>query len=267
MDPSPVSPPVALTIAGSDCSAGAGLQADLKTFGALGVYGLTAVTCVVAEVPGRVETIHPLPAELVAEQVRLLFQAFPVGAVKTGMLPGVEIIGAVASELDRLESPPPLVVDPVMVATSGDRLVSQEAVDACRTLLFPRAVLLTPNVDELQVLTGREVADAASLRTAAVFLSEMHGCAVLAKGGHLRGEEALDLLVQGREVTEMRSFHIGGVKTHGTGCTISAAVAAALARGRDLPAAVREAKHFVTQSIQRICRWKNIDALNHPPLK
>jgi len=255
-------PPVALTIAGSDNSAGAGAQADLKTFMALGVYGLTAITCVVAEVPGKVSAIHPIPGPVVAEQIRLSLAAFPVAAVKTGMLYSTEIVGIAADLLAGTTAP--LVIDPVMVATSGAPLLQPEAIEIYRQRLFPRATLVTPNMDEVAVLTGRPVRTLEDMREAGSGLAAQYGSAWLLKGGHLGGDEATDLLfhADGR-VSEFRSERVHGVATHGTGCTTSAAIAAGLAHGLGLEEAVARAKAFVTEAIRRHHRWGGVHALNH----
>lgn len=259
--------PAALTIAGSDCSSGAGLQADLKTFTAHGVYGLTAVTCVVAEVPGKVTRIQAVETDVLAEQLRLLLGAFPVAAVKTGMLYSREIIEAVAEALAALKQRPALVVDPVMVATSGDPLLQRDAVEAYERLLFPVATLITPNMDEAAVLLGRKITRPEHLHSAADVLRAKYGCAVLLKGGHLRGREAIDVLRDDRGFAEMRAPFVPGVSTHGTGCTFSAAIAAALACGKPLREAVRSGKRYVTRAIAQSFRWgrgaARVDALNH----
>jgi len=260
--PDDTPPPVVLTIAGSDNSAGAGAQADLKTFSALGVYGLTAITCVVAEVPGKVSAIHAIPAEVVAEQIRLCLAAFPVAAVKTGMLYSTEIVERVCDLLDAATMP--LVVDPVMVATSGDSLLRTEAVELYRQRLFRRATIVTPNMDEAAVLTRRPVRTLAEMREAGAELAARHGCAWLLKGGHLGGEEATDLLFHADgTVSELRGERVAGVSTHGTGCTTSAAIAAGLAHGLGLADAVAQAKRFVTGAIRHHHRWGGIHALNH----
>jgi len=252
---------VALTIAGSDNSAGAGAQADLKTFTAQGVYGLTAITCVVAEVPGKVSAIHPVPAAVVAEQIRLSLAAFPVAAVKTGMLYSTEIVETVSEMME--QNSIPLVVDPVMVATSGASLLRPEAVELYRKRLFPRATVVTPNMDEAAVLTGREVRSVEQMREAGAELAGKYRCAWLLKGGHLSGE-AIDLLffADGR-VAEFSSERVKNVATHGTGCTTSAAIAAGLAKGLELEEAVARAKQFVTEAIRTHFRWGNVHALNH----
>lgn len=263
--------PVVLTIAGSDNSAGAGAQADLKTISALGGYGVTAITCVVAEVPGKVSAIQPVNCEIVAEQIRLLFEAFPVAAVKTGMLYSHEIVETVCTTLRdcfaKCAGKPLLVVDPVMVATSGDPLLRQDAVATYREKLIPMARLITPNTDEVATLLGKRVDDLDSMRAAGLRLSQEFGCAVLAKGGHFRTEQATDYLVDGGAVSEFVAPFVPGVATHGTGCTYSAAIATGLAKGLPLIESVGEAKRFVTRSIVDFLRWKSggeeVHALHH----
>lgn len=259
--------PAALTIAGSDCSSGAGLQADLKTFTAHGVYGLTAVTCVVAEVPGKVTRIQAVDTDILAEQLRLLLGAFPVAAVKTGMLYSREIIESVAAAFGQLKQKPALVIDPVMVATSGDPLLQRDAVQAYERLLFPVATVITPNMDEAAVLLGKKITRAEHLHSAAEVLRARYGCAVLLKGGHLRGREAVDVLRDDRGFMELRAPFVPGVSTHGTGCTFSAAIAAGLACGKPLREAVRRGKRYVTRAIAQSFRWGRgagrVEALNH----
>jgi hydroxymethylpyrimidine/phosphomethylpyrimidine kinase len=216
----------------------------------------------VAEVPGRVSAIHPIPVSVVAEQIRLCLSAFPVGAVKTGMLYSTEIVERVCDLLEGTAMP--LVVDPVMVATSGASLLQAEAVEMYRTRLFPRASVITPNMDEVAVLTGRPVRGLGDMREAGAALVERYATAWLLKGGHLEGQEAIDLLfhADGR-VSEFRSERVHGVSTHGTGCTTSAAIAAGLAQGLGLDEAVARAKGFVTGAIRDYYRWGGIHALNH----
>ncbi len=258
--------PVALTIAGSDCSAGAGLQADLKTFGALGVFGLTAVTCVVAEVPGKVTRIDGVDPENVREQIDLCLAHFPVGAIKTGMLYSPEVVESVASVLEQFAHIP-LVVDPVMIATSGDPLLQPAAVATYRARLFPRATLVTPNMAEAAALTGRPVGNLAEMRVAGEELAREFGTRFLLKGGHLHGEVATDLLFDAGAVAEFSAPFVAGVSTHGTGCTYSAAIAARLARGDDLLEAIRRAKDFVSRAIKQHFVWPSslgeIHAMNH----
>ena len=260
--------PVALTIAGSDSSAGAGVQADLKTFSALGVYGLTAVSCVVAEIPGKVSRIEPVSAALVREQINVLAESFPIAAIKTGLLYSREIIKAVARAIvdfrgDRI----PLIVDPVMIATSGDRLLEPPAVEAYETELFPLAALITPNLDEAAWLLETKIKDRQSMEKAVRVLAKKYRVSVLLKGGHLTGRTAVDLLFAGNKLTEFSAPFVRGVATHGTGCTFSAAITASLASGLSLEDAICRAKKFVTQSIRGRFRWasrgKTLDALNH----
>ena len=262
--------PVALTIAGSDSSAGAGIQADLKTFSALGVYGLNAVTCVVAEIPGKVSRIEPLPPDLVREQIEVLGRNFPIAAIKTGLLGSAKIVSSVAQAIVDLLPRVPLVVDPVFVATTGDVLIEPHAIELYEKALFPRATLVTPNLSEAARLIGATITDRKSMERAARALSQKYGTSILLKGGHLSGDHAVDLLVAGGELAEFSAPFVRGVATHGTGCTYSAAIAAGLASGLSLVDAVPRAKKFVTASIEQRFRWKsqsgdNLDALNHRP--
>ena len=254
---------VALTIAGSDCSAGAGLQADLKTFSALGVFGLTAVTCVVAEVPGKVTRIDAVYARNVREQIALCLKNFPVGAIKTGLLYSAEIVSTVAAVLKESASGIPLVVDPVMIATSGDVLLQPEAIELYRKELFPRATVVTPNLAEASALSGNPVRNLQEMRKVGEALAQKFNTRFLVKGGHLTGERAVDLLSGGPEVMEFAAPFVAGVSTHGTGCTYSAAIAAGLALGQSLEEAVGRGKEFVTGAIRNHFAWKEIQALNH----
>jgi len=253
--------PVALTVAGSDNSCGAGAQADLKTFTANGCYGLTAVTCVVSEVPGRVEGIQAVSARLVASQIALSLEAFPVGAAKTGMLFSASIVNAVVNAFRGTGFP--LVVDPVMVASSGDPLLQLPAIAAYKRRLFPMAALVTPNLDELSLLVGRDIRSLRGMKEAGVALSREFGCAVLLKGGHLAGKSAIDLLIHGDGCEEFSAPFVRGVSTHGTGCTYSAAITAGLARGLSLSESVGAAKRYVTAAISGTLRWGETQALDH----
>ena len=259
--------PVVLTIAGSDSSAGAGLQADLKTFSALGVYGLTAVTCVVAEVPGKVSRIQAVEAENLRAQIELLLGNFPVAAVKTGLLFSPENVALVAEIFAKDTAKIPLVLDPVMVATSGDALLQSEAVATYRARLFPLAALVTPNLAEAAALTDAPVRDLAEMRRAGEQLQREFGVPFLIKGGHLPGHRAIDLLFDGHGVTEFSAPRVAGVSTHGTGCTYSAAIVVGLAQGLALREAIRCAKEFVSRAIREHFSWPNkaekIQALNH----
>lgn len=244
------SPPIALSIAGSDCSAGAGIQADLKTFSALGVYGLTALTSVVAEVPGKVAAMRQLSADFVGEQVRILLEAFPVAAIKTGMLGSAEVVREIDSALD--SSPAPLVVDPVSIASTGDRLASDGFESALREFIENRATLVTPNRSEAEQLLGSPIENA---EAAAAELSGKLGCAVLLKGGHFEGRESIDWLAQNAETQPISTPRIEGLDVHGTGCVFSAAIAAKLALGEELAEAVRQARAFLNQALVGHHRW------------
>jgi hydroxymethylpyrimidine/phosphomethylpyrimidine kinase len=264
--------PVALTIAGSDSSAGAGIQADLKTFGAFGVYGLTAVTCIVAETPGLVSKIEAVSAEMLCAQIDVLLKGFPVAAMKTGLLLSGEIVAAVAQTLraHATRATSTLVIDPVMVATSGDLLLRDDAVEAYERELFPLAALITPNLDEAARLLGEPIDDLQAMRTAGERLTEKYRIPVLLKGGHLSGQNAIDLLFVAGNVVEFSAPFSRGIATHGTGCTYSAAITAGLASGLSLEGAVRRAKQFVTATIAQHLCWETsseapLHALNHSP--
>ena len=264
--------PVALTIAGSDSSAGAGIQADLKTFGALGVYGLTAITCIVAETPGLVSEIEAVSAEMVRAQMEVLLKSFPVAAIKTGLLFSGEIVSAVARTLraHATRATSTLVIDPVMVATSGDLLLRDDAVEAYEHELFPLAAVVTPNLDEAARLLGEPIGDLQAMRTAGARLTEKYRIPVLLKGGHLSGQNAIDLLFVAGNVVEFSAPFSRGIATHGTGCTYSAAIAAGLASGLSLEGSLRRAKKFVTATITQYLNWEtasgpSLHALNHSP--
>ncbi len=265
-------PPVALTIAGSDCSAGAGIQADLKTFSALGVYGLTTLTCVVAEIPGKVSCIEPVSSDLVREQIAILSRNFPIGAAKMGLLCTAEIVEAVARALLDLSADSakrfPLVVDPVIMATSGDRLLEPAAVEAYENEIFPLAALITPNLNEAALLLGTKIKGRQSMKKAATALANKYRVPILLKGGHLQGVNATDLLFHRGKLTELSAPFVRAVATHGTGCTYSAAITAGLAAGLSLENAIRRAKKFVTGAIAQRFRWtsasgKTLEALKH----
>ncbi len=251
--------PVALSIAGSDSSAGAGIQADLKTFFALGVYGLTAVTCIVAEIPGKVSRIEPASARIVREQIEVLAKNFQIAAIKTGLLCTAEIVSAIAKALRHIArtfaAQIPLVIDPIIVATSGDPLLEPAAIEAYARELFPLASLITPNLDEAEQLLGTKIKDQQSMHLAGKELEKRFGTAVLLKGGHLTGDRAVDLLFANGEVVEFSAPFVRGVATHGTGCTYSAAITAGLAKGLSLQEAITRAKKFVTDSIVRHFGW------------
>jgi hydroxymethylpyrimidine/phosphomethylpyrimidine kinase len=257
--------PVVLTIAGSDNSGGAGLQADLKTFTTLGVYGTTAVTCVVAEHPGRVLNITPIPPARVADQIRLVLEAFPVAAIKTGMLYSAEIIAAVSKAIHpALKQGVPLVVDPVMVASSGKVLMKKEAIRALKKFMA-QADLVTPNRDEAALLWGKPIKDLQTLNAAALDLvGEYRRPHFLLKGGHLRTDEAVDVLAypDGRS-REFAVKRIPNVDPHGTGCTYSAAIVAGLARNLTMTEAVVLGKIFITRALQSRFEIGPYQLLNH----
>jgi len=264
--------PVALSIAGSDSSAGAGIQADLKTFSALGVYGLTAVTCIVAEIPGKVSRIEPASTKIVRQQIEVLAKNFPIAAIKTGLLCSAEIISAVAEairDIDKTFAPGiPLVIDPVFVATSGDPLLKPAAIETYEKELFPLANLITPNLDEAERLLGTRIKNRQSMHRAGKKLEKKFGTAILLKGGHLVDDYAVDLLFADGKVVEFSAPFVRGVATHGTGCTYSAGITAGLAKGLSLEDAITQAKKFVTGAIARYLRWTSrfggtLQALRH----
>lgn len=261
--------PVVISIAGSDNSAGAGIQADLKTFTYFEVFGQTVVTCVVAEVPGRVSSIHPIDPKIIKEQLTLSLQYFPVRAVKTGMLYSAQIIRTVCDVIESLpaETRPYLVVDPVMVASSGDLLLEPDAITVYRERLIPLATLVTPNVDEATTLTNRTIRDLEELEHVARLLAEQYNVAFLVKGGHLDGTEATDVLVTGDRVKRYSAPFQVGPPTHGTGCTLSAAITANLAQGKSMEEAIRAGKDYISRAIAHSLTWKgsagNVTALKH----
>jgi hydroxymethylpyrimidine kinase/phosphomethylpyrimidine kinase len=241
---------VALTVAGSDSGGGAGIQADLKTFHALGVFGTCAITAITCQNPQRVSAVQAVRADIVGGQIDRVLEAFRVRGAKTGMLYNAVIIEAVAER--RL---PNLVVDPVMVATSGARLLKPSAVAALEFRLFPRAKLVTPNLIEAEILAGRPIRSLEELHTAAHTLAEKHGVPFLVKGGHMPGwKRAVDVLCEHGQCHEFSAPLIPGIVTHGTGCTYSAAIAANLALGHRLVDAVGRAKIFVTRAIRDAVR-------------
>jgi len=241
--------PIALTIAGSDSSGGAGIQADLKTFASLGVYGASVIAALTAQNTQGVTGIHDVPADFIARQMDAVFSDLAVGAVKIGMLSRVEAIAVVAAGLDRHKARN-IVLDPVMVATSGDRLLKPDAVEELRRLLIPKALLLTPNLPEAAALLDTDIAaDESIMRHQAHRLLKLGAKAVLIKGGHDTGPESIDLLVEPQSTTRLSAERIATRNTHGTGCTLSAAIAAGLASGQTLTDAVRGAKSYITAAI------------------
>lgn len=240
---------IALTIAGSDPSGGAGIQADLKTFGALGVYGMAAITALTAQNTLKVAGVHEVPAEFVALQIDTIFADLRPDAVKTGMLANAEIIRVVAAKAWE-HSFRNLVVDPVMVAKSGNRLLREDAIQALREELIPHSFVLTPNVPEAEDILGSSITDAAGMREAARELHSLGAANVVMKGGHLEGDEVVDVLFDGSEFHEFKGARIDTTSTHGTGCTFASAIAAYLARGERVENAVGKAKGYVTEALR-----------------
>lgn len=239
--------PIALTIAGSDSGGGAGIQADLKTFHAFGVYGTSAITAITAQNTVGVRAVHAIPAAVVSDQIAAVAEDLPPAACKTGMLATRELVGAVADAIVG-HGLPNYVLDPVMVATSGDRLLDRNAERAVAERLLPLCTLVTPNLDEAAILTGFDVG-LDGMEDAARALVAAGAAAALIKGGHLHGETVVDLLFDGGTVTRFERRRIETKNTHGTGCTLSAAVAAGLARGQPLGHAVTDALDYVHRAI------------------
>jgi hydroxymethylpyrimidine/phosphomethylpyrimidine kinase len=240
---------IAVTIAGSDSGGGAGIQADLKTFSALGVYGASVVTALTAQNTRGVQAIHDVPAEFIAAQLDSVFSDLVVGAAKIGMLSQVPVIEAVAAGLDR-HGVKAVVLDPVMVATSGDRLLNPDAISALKRLLLPRAVVVTPNLLEAAALLDQPVAlGEEDMLAQGQRLIALGAPAVLMKGGHGSGETSVDLMVTREGAVRLEAPRIATRNTHGTGCTLSSAIAAGLAKGLPLGQAVSEAKDYVTKAI------------------
>lgn len=263
-----MTPPITLTIAGSDCSSGAGIQADLKTFSYHGCHGLTALTCVVAETPETVESIHAVPPTVLQEQVEILLNTYHVDAIKTGMLHSKAHLVAIVEMLTN-RSGIPLVVDPVMVATSGSTLVDKNAIQTYRERLLPLATLITPNMPEAAVLLDRPVETKDDLEPAAKQLSELYNTSVLLKGGHLPGnDDRLDVLWHEGKAHHFTAPKIDIACTHGTGCTLSAAITAHLAKGANMIDAVTASVDWVHSSILNSFKWESpsgntIHCLNH----
>lgn len=254
--------PIALTIAGSDSGGGAGIQADLKVFSTLGVHGTTAITCLTAQNPKGVLGIQAATPKMVRLQIEAVFAELPPKAVKTGMLFSAPIIREVIRQFSGGKQPP-LVVDPVMVATSGARLLKPSAIRVLLDDLLPLAAVVTPNLDEAEILVGHPVRSLEALRKAAREIHGRFGCAALVKGGHLsEGNEAVDFFYDGRSELMLTAPFIRGVSTHGTGCSYSAAIAAHLALGRKLAEAVGRAKETITRAIAGSVRVAEHQALS-----
>lgn len=247
MSTSPI--PVVLSIAGSDSGGGAGIQADLKTFHAFGCFGTTALTAITAQNTLGVHAVHPIPIPVVQAQIRAVADDLRPAAFKTGMLATAELVRTVA-ECIRENNLPNFVLDPVMVATSGDRLLDEDAEQTVVEHLLPLATVVTPNLDETSILIGEPVEDLAGMRRAAKRLVDQGARAALVKGGHLQAEELIDVLFDGSRFQEWRRPKLDTRSTHGTGCTLSAGIAAGLAHGRHLTAAVEDALSFVHRAMR-----------------
>ncbi len=247
---------VALTVAGSDSGSGAGIQADLQTFRAFGVFGTSVITCITAQNPNRIRALQPVKPRIVAEQIESVFAAFPVSAAKTGMLYDAAIVETVAAAFRRHRFKK-LVIDPVMLSSSGTRLLKRNAISVLATMLFPQAAVVTPNLAEAETILRRRLRTLGDLRDAARALSDRFGVPFLMKGGHLPAEaglpgarRAVDVLFDGRRLHEFSPPFVAGIRTHGTGCVLSAAIAANLALGYELVDSVSRAKRFVTRAIR-----------------
>jgi hydroxymethylpyrimidine/phosphomethylpyrimidine kinase len=259
-----MSVPKALTIAGSDSGGGAGIQADLKTFSAFRVFGMSVVTAITAQNSVGVHGVHDVPPAFVAAQIDAVLDDFGTDAIKIGMLSSSAIVGAVAGRLaGRGDAPSPVVLDPVMIAKSGDALLQPDAREALSTRMLPLAYVVTPNLPEAGALAGMTVESEKDMEEAARRIHRLGPRHVLVKGGHLK-ESATDLLFDGRAFTRFAGAHLASTSTHGTGCTFSSAIAAGLARGRPLDAAVRDAKAYVTQTIREGFRpGRGVGVLRH----
>jgi hydroxymethylpyrimidine/phosphomethylpyrimidine kinase len=246
--------PIAVTIAGSDSGGGAGIQADLKTFSALGVYGASVIAALTAQNTKGVTGIHDVPPDFISAQIDAVFSDLDVRAVKIGMLSQPAVIEAVAAGLDRWKARN-VVLDPVMVATSGDRLLNPDAIDVLKRVLIPRALVITPNLPEAAALLDEPIARSEDeMLTQAGRLRDRGARAVLIKGGHGDGAESVDMLVLASSFTRLATPRVDTRNTHGTGCTLSSAIAAGLAKGLDLVTAAREAKVYVSEAIAASAR-------------
>ena len=248
--------PIAVTLAGSDSGGGAGIQADLKTFSALGVYGASVITALTAQNTKGVTAIHDVPAEFVAAQIDAVFSDLEVSAVKIGMVSQRGVIETIAAGLERWRQSQ-VVLDPVMIATSGDKLLAPDAIDVLKRVLMPRALVVTPNLPEAAALLDAPIADTeTAMRTQGERLLALGARAVLIKGGHAAGAESVDLLIEPAAFTRLAADRVATANTHGTGCTLSSAIAAGLAKGLSLAEAVRAAKAYVTDALAAANRIK-----------
>ncbi len=240
---------VALTIAGSDSSGGAGIQADLKTFQAHGVFGMSAVTAVTVQNTQKVYDIQEILPKIVHDQIICLFDDIEIHAVKIGMVSSIELIQAIAKALKAVK-PPAIVLDPVMISKSGYRLLNQDAQDALTQYLFPLAEVVTPNIYEAEALIGKKIAGVDDMKSAAIDILKLGSNKVVVKGGHLEEDRATDILYDGQEFKALESQRVETKNTHGTGCTFSSAIAANIAMGKEFFEAVTLAKAYITRAIE-----------------
>lgn len=260
------STPVALTIAGSDSGANAGIQADLKTFGANGIYGTSAITCITAQNPIGLTSIHPVPPECVRSQIDQIVTFYQPRSVKTGMLYSSAIIDTVSTCLARLKTNFTIVVDPVMISTSGKALIDKTAVQVLQSHLLPLADLITPNLDEAEALLGNRVRSLAEIESAAHVLAETYESAVLVKGGHLKGNDLVDTLClpNGKLVTYPQK-RVSGINTHGSGCTLSAAIAAWMSKNYSIEKSVSKGLNFMRKAMGNPVTLNGQRFINHYP--
>jgi hydroxymethylpyrimidine/phosphomethylpyrimidine kinase len=267
--------PVALTIAGSDSGGGAGIQADLKTFAALGVHGASAIACLTAQNPKRVLAIEPCSPKILRQQIEAVFEELNPAVVKTGMLFSAENVSVVVEFFKNKKCP--LVVDPVLISTSGAKLLEPRALKILTEKLLPLATLVTPNLSEAEILSGQNISSVEEMRVAAKEIHSLFGCAVLLKGGHLAFveklkrdlskrktiQQSIDIFFDGKTELLLSAPFVKGIRTHGTGCTYSAAICAALALGNNLPRSVEVGKNFITRAISESYKIGNHFALGH----
>jgi len=255
-----------MTIAGSDCSSGAGMQADLKTFQHFGLHGLTSVTCIVSETANIVRRVEPVDPTMMEDQITLMLDSFPLEIVKTGMLGSAQHVSRVANIFENYRGIK-LVVDPVMIASTGDSLLEPNAVATYRERLLPLAHVITPNLPEAETLLGGKITSVAEMISGARELANAFGCAVLLKGGHLGEPECTDILFDGEKDHRFTSPRLNVKASHGTGCTLAAALASALARGENLPTSVSIAKAYLNRCLSASYSFthsngKTVHALN-----
>lgn len=241
---------IALSIAGSDPSGGAGIQADIKTFQSLGVYGMGVVTAVTVQNTQKVFAVQGIRPEIVFDQIFCLFEDSEIDAVKIGMVFSADIVKSISSALNRLSKKPHIIIDPVMISKSGYSLLSDDAVESLTTLLMPTADVITPNIPEAEALTGINIHTIEDMKSAAYTIAERTGAKVIVKGGHLDTPFAYDLVYDGMGFTVLEAERVGKKNTHGTGCAFSSAIAAYMALGDDFKTSCRKAKAYITSAIE-----------------